>query len=679
MGEFWVDRAPRDGDPKEAASAAHIYGQNLAAAEAFTARPDAAQWRNDPFSLKELGDKMFTLGINRFVFHRYAHQPYEGRVPGVTMGPWGINFERTNTWWEQGKAWVDYISRCQYLLQRGHFVADLCYYYGEGAPVTLDIDSLKPAPPAGHDYDACNREVLLKDMRVEDGQLVLPTGMRYRVLVLPDTRLMTPEVAEKVKQLVADGATVVGPKPVRSPSLADFPHCDDVVRQISDEVWGDCDGQAITEHAYGKGKVVCGKKLEDVLGVKPDFETPDKDVRYIHRRDGDADLYFVANQSNVGRVIDCTFRVGGKAPELWWPDTGRTERAAVWQQQGGRTKVRIPLDPVGSVFVVFRDQSTGSGLADVTRDGRSIFAPVVEPQPAGTLEIRSAVYGDLLTHKGQRDVTAKVAAAVKEGKLTILPSNGTFGGDPSPNVPKQFRVEYVYNGVPGTLLVAEGKETHIPAADQAKPLGIAADVRAGEDGKVELTAWQGGEYQLVGADGSLQRVTIKTPPAADVPGPWEVRFQPGRLAPSSVTFDKLISWTQRPEDGVKYFSGTATYVKDLDIPADDLANGHRVRLDLGVVKNLAEVRVNGHDLGVLWKVPFATDITDALHAGKNRLEIRVTNLWPNRLIGDQFLPEDKRVTWTTYNPYTKDSPLLPSGLLGPVRLEVGQVVEPAGR
>src|SRR5439155_16946481 len=136
------------GDPKEAASGAHIYGKKIAAAEAFTAQPQFAKWTNDPFSLKALGDRNYCAGINRFVFHRYAHQPWLDRAPGMTMGPWGINFERTNTWWEHGAAWITYLSRCQYLLQRGLFVADICYYYGEGAPRELNSGKLNPPPAA---------------------------------------------------------------------------------------------------------------------------------------------------------------------------------------------------------------------------------------------------------------------------------------------------------------------------------------------------------------------------------------------------------------------------------------------------------------------------------------------------------------------------------------------------
>jgi hypothetical protein len=151
MGEFWVNRKRDDNidDPKEAACAAHLYGQNIASAESFTSVAETAAWKNDPYSLKALGDQKFCLGVNRFVFHRYAHQPWLDRKPGMSMGPWGINFERSNTWWDQGSAWMDYLSRCQYLLQQGVFRADLCYFYGEGfPPPSAIIPFRRPCPKA---------------------------------------------------------------------------------------------------------------------------------------------------------------------------------------------------------------------------------------------------------------------------------------------------------------------------------------------------------------------------------------------------------------------------------------------------------------------------------------------------------------------------------------------------
>jgi len=590
MGEFWVGQywpgqTPID-DTKEAASAAHIYGQNIAAAEAFTARAEFGSWAQDPYSLKALGDLELCLGINRFVFHRYAHQPWLDRKPGMSMGPWGTNFERTNTWWEPAAAWMSYLSRCQYLLQQGTFAADVCYYYGEGAPVDLKADGFTPKLPAGFDYDACDTEILLR-MSVVDKRVILPSGMSYRVLVLPDTDRMTGPVIEKIRDLVKAGATVVGPRPNRSPSLANYPACDQEVRDIAAQVWGDCDGRKVTEHPYGAGRVIWGRPLAAVLAVPADFQSADESLRFIHRRAGEAEIYFVSNPEGRELVASCAFRVSGKIPELWHPDTGRRETLAAFGEKDGRTVLPLHLDPVGSVFVIFRQPSSG-----------------VDP----IVHIRTA--------------------------------QDAFGS-------------------------AE--------AGAGAPL---SDPPVAVGGRVVLTEWSGAAYSLTTASG--RRLGV---PAGDLPAPlniagaWTVAFPPKLGAPAQAVLDHLVSWTDSGDDGVKFFSGTATYAKSFDLASAFFGPGKRQFLDLGAVKNLARVRLNGADLGVLWKEPFLVEITGAAKPGNNDLEVRITNLWPNRMIGDAYLPPAQRITWASVAPYGKGSPLLPSGLLGPVMVRAAVDVE----
>jgi hypothetical protein len=196
------------------------------------------------------------------------------------------------------------------------------------------------------------------------------------------------------------------------------------------------------------------------------------------------------------------------------------------------------------------------------------------------------------------------------------------------------------------------------------------------DGKLQLTAAQAGSYQAKTAAGKSWRANVTVlPTALEIAGPWEVRFPPKWGAPASVVLPSLASWTDNANEGVRHFSGTATYVKEFELPAGTPGAGHRLWLDLGEVREVAEVSLNGRDLGVMWKPPFRADITAAAQPGKNRLEVRLTNLWPNRLIGDQRLPQAQRRTWATFNPFTADSPLLPSGLLGPVTVRAEAVVE----
>jgi len=182
MGEFW---SGSQGHPsvKLAASIAHIYGKSIVAAESFTARPEDGKWQNDPYSLKTLGDLMYCQGLNRYVFHRYAMQPWTNRWPGMTMGQWGFHFERTETWWNQGKPWIDYISHCEFLLQQGRAVADAAYFTGESAPAEMRAGN--PALPTGYDYDAINADVLLHGATVKNGRITLASGANYAALILP--------------------------------------------------------------------------------------------------------------------------------------------------------------------------------------------------------------------------------------------------------------------------------------------------------------------------------------------------------------------------------------------------------------------------------------------------------------------------------------------------------------
>jgi hypothetical protein len=506
-------------------------------------------------------------------------------------------------------------------------------------------------------------------MDVKDGQIVLPDGMSYRVLVLPDVDRMTPEVAEKIKQLVQAGATVYGPKPVASPSLSGFPKSDEQVKQIGDEVWGDCDGKNVTEHAFGKGRVVWGKKIGDVIGAKADFEANRPLVRYIHRRDGDADIYFVANGKPRTELADCTFRVDGKTPELWNPDTGTTEPAAAYTVKDGRTTVPLRFEPNGSVFVIFREPAKrGDPIASISRGGEQLLPAAAAKRPGGKLEITKASYGVLSDPKKQIDLTRKVAKKVEGGFLSVAANNAIAGKDPANLEKKQMRVEYTLDGKPGTVTVDENETLEIPA-------GIVSELPVAEPHGDSLVAWQPGQYEVKTASGAAKTVNVDAVPSpVEISGPWQLSFPPKMLAPDHVTLEKLESWTANPDDGVKHFSGTATYTKDFEVPADATGADKRLYLDLGDVKNLAEVTLNGKPIGILWKPPFRAEVTDAIKPGKNTLEVKVTNLWPNRMIGDLSLPEDKRVTWTAYQPFTKDSPLLESGLLGPVKIVAAKVV-----
>lgn len=606
MTEFWSDSDPLSLAETTAppASAAHIYGRTFIGAEAFTGRPDKSAWTNDPHTLKPVGDASYCSGVNRLYFHTFAHQPWVDRRPGMTMDKWGSHFDRTNTWWVQGRAWISYLSRCQFLLQQGRFVADALYFYGEGAPV--GSRPRNPPLPTGYRFDQCNADVILNRLKVREGMLELPDGQSYRLLVLPPERQMTPPLLRKIQELVREGATVVGPSPIISPSLQDYPKCDEEVEVLAREVWGNVDGRTVTENRYGRGRVVWGKELSRVLAdmsLPPDFETNTKEpaIRFLHRSTGEAEIYFVANLGGAFRQIECTFRVSGKLPEIWNPETGSRSIAPIYFDRDGRTCVPLSLKPKESVFVIFQGKQEG-------RDH----------------------------------------------------------------------------------LVSIGGET---TKQEAFALAVESD------GKVRLQTTRNGVWDLKWASGRESRVEVRgVPESVDVSGPWQIEFPPGRGAPENIKLDALASWTDNADPCVRYFSGTATYKKELEIPEVLFGEGRELLLDLGEVKNIAQVRLNGKDLGILWKPPFALPLTGVGKPGRNQLEIEITNLWPNRLIGDEQLPEDcswkperfkgdgealnewprwmsennprmsGRIAFGTWRHWSKDDEPLPSGLLGPVRL-----------
>jgi len=590
-----------------------------------------------------------------------------------------------------------------------------------------------------------------------------------------------------LRELVRAGATVVGRRPTRSPSLSGYPGCDAEIARIAEELWGDCDGRRVTEHRLGAGRVVWGRPLGELLasmGAPPDSESKAVDaparVSFIHRSTGGAEIYFVASAEHRRRELVCTFRIAGREPELWRPDTGRVEPCPVWRERDGRTEVPLRFDPAGSVFVVFRRAPPADHFVEVRREG-----PSPSRRRPDELVIVEALYG-VGAGSGPRrtDVTEQVRAMVERGVLRIPATNAMAGGDPAPNVMKELRVDFAAGGARASRTVRENQTLELPeGAEVARAIygvlppeaelvdreiditnrlnaliadgsldvavtnelagsdpaygvvkrlrvryllnGVRKSVTVSENqrlvlppglagaceppayelaavpgGELQVRAWVPGRFAFTAASGRSAALDVsEVPPPTEVEGPWVVRFPPGLGAPESVELARLASWTEHQDPGVRYFSGTATYTKAIDCPRAALGPGRRVYLDLGGVKNLARVRLNGTDLGCLWKPPFRLDATDSLRPGANRLEIAVTNLWPNRLIGDEQFPDDcewsgdalarwpdwlvagrprpepRRVAFATWKHWRRHDELLESGLIGPVRLEYVAVQE----
>ncbi len=511
-------------DIREAASASHIYGKKFVATESWTGGAFEA-----PASMKLIGDYWNTQGVNRFIFHTSTHQPLDTK-PGNSMV--GTHIHRNITWAEQAAPFVTYLSRNSFMLQQGNFVADIAYYLGEGIPSSVPYwKKVKPEPPVGYDFDFLGTDILLEDVVVKDGKIVLKSGMSYEVLVLPELNEMTLSVLKKIKELVSQGATIVGPKPVKSPSLSGYPSVDSEVALMANEIWGDADGQLIFHHDYGKGHVYWGAPLNSVLAEKKvlkdvDYTKPHVNtyLSWIHRRTNEADIYFISNLRNQKEETKIQFRIAGKNPELWHADTGKSE-AVEYVIEGGVTTVSVTLNPEQSVFVVFRNPTT-----------------------------------------------------VTSQKIT-------------------------------------------------KPVST----------------------------------TLAT-----LAGSWNVSFPQNLGAPEIITMDKLISLSEHSEAGVKYFGGTATYTKELTAAKEWFKPGAKFILDLGTVKDLAEVSVNGKSFGILWKLPYELDITSALKPGTNKIEIKVTNQWTNRITGDALSPDKKVLSGSGLRFGGGNSALIESGLIGPV-------------
>ena len=362
-GEFWTDN--HLWVVKETACASHIYGKRIVDMEAFTSWD---HWQYGPSELKPYADRALCDGANHFTFHTSPHRPGDSGLPGWAYHA-GTHIAPSIVWWPKAKPFIDYLSRCCCLLQEGLFVGDVCYYYGDQGYNFVPPKHVDPSLGPGYDYDVANAEVLLERMDVRDERLVLPDGLAYELLVLPDREDVDLEVLRKLESLIRRGATVVGRKPTRGNGLADCERRDAEIRQLADQIWGPCDGKNVLEQVYGDGKVVWGRRLRDILksrGVGPDFAVAARDgqadLDFIHRRVDDADVYFVANRKDRWESPRCVFRVRGKAPEIWTPDNGEHREAAVFQFVEGGTEVPLRLPPFGAVFVVFRRGVKGDHL-----------------------------------------------------------------------------------------------------------------------------------------------------------------------------------------------------------------------------------------------------------------------------------------------------------------------------
>ena len=808
MGEFWnglsaifQNNLMMRRTTKLASSIAHINGQKIVGAEAYTSEPESGRWQEYPFALKAVGDKAFTEGINRMVVHRYAMQPHPNAVPAMTLGPWGVHFDRTNTWWEPGRAWMDYLNRCQTVLQEGLFVADLAYFTGDNIVGYTKVHrkDLTPVPPEGYDYDLINTETLLHKAWMEQGRLRLPDGMSYRVLVLQEQSHITLSLLRKLQCMAEQGLIIIGARPKQTVGLQSHSVVDTkVFEDLCDELWGK-NPTAVVDRSIGKGKLFwdTSLQLEQIFAkiqLRPDFEVISNPnsapIRYIHRQIGDTEAYFVANQRRTSEEVICNFRVKGKIPEFWNPVTGERSRAMVYRVNEETVSVPIRLDEYGSVFVVFRSDlpetpairsihRNGDCLVDVstmsaTQYNQAIYTDIkdnfsialwVKPESDAMLNIDNPMgyipnpwteYYTIYPSSGERLYGAGHATcglAIGRNGVAVWENEKGYpefkmaaerpisgwshvclvyeNGAPSIYIngePVSYKTRSLQIIHPGLNLTNLQEGASYYNGDMSTPIlfrSVLSEKEIGQmvakgykreedkrtlswmpyDNSRSLLAWRDGIYTFVMEDGSKKQLKVeKVGRIVEIDQKWEVRFPKGLGAPEKINLPKLVSLHRHKDEGVKYFSGTATYKTSFSVKSSMLTEDKVVLLDLGAVEVMAEVIVNGVNKGILWSRPYVVDVTDVLKSGENTLEVRVTNQWTNRLIGDEQLPEENeyvpgggingiaalsrgaikklpewykngenkpeggRVTFTTWKHYRKDSPLMEAGLLGPVRL-----------
>ena len=344
------------GDMKGASSVAHVYGQNLAAAESMTSA--FSPWAFAPYDLKRIIDLEFAYGINRPVIHTSVHQPVDDKKPGLSLMIFGQYFNRHETWADMARPWIDYIARSSFLLQQGRNVADVAYFYGEEAPITALFATAPPADlPNKYAYDFVNADVLLNQLSVDKGELVAKSGARYKVLYLGgSSQRMTVPTLRRIAELAKAGATIIGQPPVSSPSLADDTS---EFNKLVHQLWHG------NTTKVGLGRVIASNDINaelSRLGIRPDFDyespsTTESEILFVHRKVKDGEIYFLTNRQNQSEKVEARFRITGKRPQIWNAITGSME-AISFHTEGNQTIVQLEFGPEDAYFVVFRDDTT---------------------------------------------------------------------------------------------------------------------------------------------------------------------------------------------------------------------------------------------------------------------------------------------------------------------------------
>jgi hypothetical protein len=573
---------------KEGASAAHIYGRPLAAAEGMTSIGN--QWNESlGMNLRPSFDQALTEGMNRLIWHEFTSSPREMGLPGQEYFA-GTHLNPNVTWWRDADSFFMYLNRAQFMLQQGLPVSDVLYYYGDNVPNFVRLKRDDPAKVLpGYDYDVTSTDALLQRISIANGLLRTPEGIRYKALALPRSRIFPLAVLKLAEDYVRNGGTLIGERPLRSQGIVPANEAQQF-EEIADRLWTPCEKSADKRIAIGKGQLFCTTNVRGALSasrILPDMEEVASGeattaLDYVHRQADGVEIYFLRNTLSKQVETTVLLRINGKQPEIFHADTGDAEKSLLFSSTAdGRTMLPLSLEGHGSVFIVFRQPSKLRNVTSVERDGTVLYSSE-HPEKASSLR--------------------------------------------------------------GITIQNDGAKALLSTPDE-------------------------GNYRVTFAGGKSEEVTASATESINARGPWTLCFPSGWGAPPQVEMDQLKSWVSSNDPGMRYFSGTATYRMTVQLTKAQVAAASSAILDLGEVDEVAAVRINGRAAGTLWKQPYTTRIDGLIRVGPNTIEVDVTNLWPNRLIGDAQDPNGRHYTWTNIRKYTKDSPLLPSGMLGPVRIE----------
>lgn len=470
-GEYWSTGSLGDYENRSASSVAHTYGKGTTSAESFTV--STQEFTLSPRDFKLRGDRFFAEGINKTLLHLFISQPDDSTLPGVNAW-FGNEFNRKNTWWPMLHYFTDYLKRANLLLQQGNYVADIAYYIGEDVPCM--VGTTEPAPPTGVQYDFINAEVIKNALKASDDHTMrLPHGTAYRLLVLPPSPNMRPEVLEAIAGIIRDGGVVLGPKPSQSPSLQGYPDSDARVKALADSLWGDNPGKMMRR--IGKGLLLTGYMIPEAMeaaGFGDDFswEPADgsvalshapvafgflddgkADIRYAHYTSPQRDIYFVANQTTDAKDVNLRFRdARGRQPELWDAVTG-TRRVLPQFSTDSAAAVSLPMSlaPQQSLFVVF-EREAGKSKQGVNFPAPELWQPVADnwtlqlKSPFGETRTLENVKAGSLTESDDRFVKYFSGTMTYSTKIRL------------PKAPKGKRV-YLDLGQPGEIaeVVVNGK------------------------------------------------------------------------------------------------------------------------------------------------------------------------------------------------------------------------------